>query len=315
LQEFDVRHAQSTVVSLPAIAAVILACLVTAPDVSASEDPPSPSGAGPAAPTPAPPAEDDLSPSPAQPDFTLITLPTTLRLPLDKLAFRVTHRFTRPLGQGSFGQSAGDLFGLDSGAQIGLELRFAPLRGAQIGFYRTSDKTIDFFGSYNVLRSVGRLPVSVSAVAAIEGTNNFKDRYSPSLGAVISATVGDRAALYVEPTWVGNTNPLLKDLANHDDTVYVGIGARIRLSKSAYFVAEVSPRLAGFKGGDPTLLGSSRYQEGKPLASFGIEKQVGGHVFQLNVSNAFATTPANIARGAASEKSNWYLGFNITRKF
>src|SRR2546426_3166701 len=53
----------------------------------------------------------------AQPDFTLITLPTTLRLPRFKSAFRVTHRFTRPLGSGDFGDLAADLFGLDSGAQ------------------------------------------------------------------------------------------------------------------------------------------------------------------------------------------------------
>jgi hypothetical protein len=169
-----------------------------------------------------------------------------------------------------------------------------------------------------VLPSAGRLPVSVSAVAAIEGTNNFKDSHSPSLGVVVSATVGDRAALYLEPTWVHNTNPLPKDpksLDYHNDTVYVGIGAWIRMSKSSYFVAEASPRLAGYKGGGPTLLGSSQYREGKSLVSFGIEKQVGGHVFQLNVSNAFATTPGDIARGAASGKSHWYLGFNITRKF
>ena len=35
-----------------------------------------------------------------EPDFTLISLPTALRLPKYKSAFRVTHRFTRPLGQG-----------------------------------------------------------------------------------------------------------------------------------------------------------------------------------------------------------------------
>jgi hypothetical protein len=32
----------------------------------------------------------------------------------------VTHRFTRSLAQGDFGDLAGDLFGIDSGAQIGL---------------------------------------------------------------------------------------------------------------------------------------------------------------------------------------------------
>ena len=41
---------------------------------------------------------DDLSLDLAQPDFTLITLPTTLRVPRYRAAFRVTHRFGRALG-------------------------------------------------------------------------------------------------------------------------------------------------------------------------------------------------------------------------
>ena len=62
--------------------------------------------------------DPDLSPTPMQPDFYLVSLPTTLRLPAHKLAFRVTHRFTRPLNQGSFGDSLSDFFGLDAGARF-----------------------------------------------------------------------------------------------------------------------------------------------------------------------------------------------------
>ena len=65
--------------------------------------------------------DPDLDINFAQPDFTLVNLPTTLRVPKFKSAFRVTHRFTRPLGDGDFGDLAEDLFGLDSGAQIGLD--------------------------------------------------------------------------------------------------------------------------------------------------------------------------------------------------
>ena len=74
---------------------------------------------------------------PAEPDFTLIALPTSLRVPKFKSAFRVTHRFGRPLN-GDFGDVAGDLFGLDSGAQIGLEYRFGILPNGQIGVHRTA---------------------------------------------------------------------------------------------------------------------------------------------------------------------------------
>ena len=89
--------------------------------------------------------EDDAVLKLAEPDFTLIALPTSLRLPKFKSAFRVTHRFTRPLGQGDFGDLAADLFGIDSGAQIGLEYRFGIVPGGEIGIHRTSDRTIEFF--------------------------------------------------------------------------------------------------------------------------------------------------------------------------
>ena len=92
----------------------------------------------------------DLQPS--QHDFTVVNLPTTLRVPKYKSAFRVTHRFARPLGQGDFSDLVEDLFGLDSGAQIGLEYRFGIMRGTQIGIYRTSNRTIEFFAQYSGLQ-------------------------------------------------------------------------------------------------------------------------------------------------------------------
>ena len=72
---------------------------------------------------------DDSVLNRSQPDFTLINLPTGLRLPQWKSAFRVTHRFTRPLGEGDFGNLAADFFGLDSGAVIGLEFRMGIVPG------------------------------------------------------------------------------------------------------------------------------------------------------------------------------------------
>ena len=83
---------------------------------------------------------DDAVLDRAQPDFTIVNLPTTLRLPKYKSAFRVTHRFTRPLGQGDFGNLLEDFFGFDSGALIGLEYRFGIMTGAQVGILRTSDR-------------------------------------------------------------------------------------------------------------------------------------------------------------------------------
>jgi len=256
------------------------------------------SAQAPTAPPPAPPEEGVFDP--AQPDFTVITMPTTLRLPRHKSAFRLTHRFGRPLGQGDFGDLVSDLFGLDSGAQIGLEFRVAPMRGVQAGLYRTNDKTLEFFGQLALLREATGRTVAVDGVVSVEGTNNFRDEYSPALGAVVSRRFGTRGGVYAMPLWVHNTN-LSPATADRDDTLLLGLGARARLGPSVYLVAEIAPRLAG-------------YAPGIPYGSFGIEKRAGGHVFQLNFSNALGTTPGQVARGGY-RREDWFIGFNLTRKF
>jgi hypothetical protein len=248
------------------------------------------------------PVDDpDLDLSFEQPDFSLITLPTTLRVPRYKSAFRITHRFGRPLGAGSFGDLAGDLFGLDSGAQIGLEYRFGLMRGLQAGIHRTSNKTIEFFSQYSLLQQGEARPLGVGVLASIDGTNNFRDSYSPALGVALSRTIPRLGAVYLEPMWVNNSNPEPDELVDDNDTVMVGVGARIRIRPTVYLVAEVIPRVAG-------------YDPGVTHGTFGIEKRAGGHMFQLNVSNGFATTMGQLARGGLNN-DDWYFGFNISRKF
>lgn len=237
----------------------------------------------------------------AQPDFNLAALPTTLRVPRFRSAFRVTHRFGRPLGSGDFGDLVGDLFGLDSGALIGLEYRFGIFRGAQVGIHRTSGKTIQFFGQYNIRNQRDGGPFGLDLYVSTEGTNNFRDSYSPAVGVLLSREFADRAAIYVEPFWVNNTNLLPEELVDDNDTVIIGLGTRVRIRPSVYLVLEGAPRVSGF---DP----------GVNHVSFGIERRAGGHNFQLNFSNGFGTTMADIARGGTNS-DDWYIGFNISRKF
>jgi hypothetical protein len=244
---------------------------------------------------------DDQVLNPAQPDFTLVALPTALRLPLFKSAFRVTHRFTRPLGEGDFGDLAADLFGIDSGAVIGLEYRFGILPGGQIGIHRTNNRTIELFTQYEVLGQGRGLPIGITAFGSIDGTNNFQDSYSPALGVIVSCVLGEFASLYLEPIWVNNTNQLPKEVSDHNNTTMIGVGARVRIRPTVYVVYETAARTAG-------------YRPGVSHQSFAIEKRVGGHTFQLNFSNAFGTTMGQIARGGGSN-DDWYLGFNISRKF
>jgi hypothetical protein len=253
-------------------------------------------------PTPPAPEDDpDRDVNLAQPDFSLAALPTTLRLPKFRSAFRVTHRFGRPLGSGDFGDLLGDLFGLDSGAVIGLEYRFGIFRGAQIGIHRTSNKTIQFFGQYNLRNQRDGALFGLDVYASTEGTNNFRDSYSPGVGALISREFGTRAAVYAEPLWVNNTNTLPSELVDDNDTFIIGLGTRLRIRPTVYVLIEGAPRVAG-------------YAPGVDHISVALEKRSGGHNFQLNFSNSFGTTLADIARGGQSN-DDWYIGFNISRKF
>jgi hypothetical protein len=242
--------------------------------------------------------DPDRDPNDSQPDFYVATLNTNLRLPKGKMAFRLTHRFLRTLGDGDFGDLASRFFGLDSGAQIGLDLKYAPFSGGQIGIYRTSDRTIQLQGQYNLVKDANG-PIGVGLVVNVDGTDNFTDEFSPGAAIVLSRELGDRGAIYLQPSFVGNTNLISDD--GDDYTVMAGVGARLRVARNTYLFAEGSPRLSGFK-------------QGVTLVSFGFEQRAGGHVFQLNFSNGFGTTLAQVARGGTA-KDDWYLGFNLSRKF
>ena len=85
-------------------------------------------------------------------------------------------------------------------------------------------------------------------IASIDGTNNFKDSYTPTLGVVVSRELGRYGAVYVEPMWVNNSNLLPSELVDDNDTFMVGLGARIRVRPTVYLVGEFIPRL-GYEPG------------------------------------------------------------------
>lgn len=240
----------------------------------------------------------------SQPDFTLAALPTTLRVPRHRSAFRITHRFGRPLNQGSFGDLLGDLFGLDQGALIGLEYRFGVARGVQAGIHRSSDKTIQFMTQYSMRRQGDAAPIGLDLLVAIEGGDNFSERHAPTVGLLVSRELGDRGALYVEPLFVHNSNPLPGERAEDNSTLMIGLGARLRVRPAVYLLLEGTPRVRG-------------YDPGVHQVSVALERRTGGHVFQLNVSNGLGTTLGQLARGGfkAAGAHDWHLGFNISRKF
>lgn len=246
--------------------------------------------------------DPDLQLVQSEPEFTLSALPTTLRMPVGKFSFRMTHRFARPIASGSAGDFFADLFGFDSAARVGLEVRYGIRPGTEATVYRTNDRSIQFLGQHEFLRQDTSRPLTVHGLLAVEGANNFSEDFSGTLGAVISHQIAERGAFYAQPMIVLNTNPLDSDLTDNNHTLLLGLGARWRLGdRRVYVVVEAAPRLGGFDAGVDHI-------------SFAIERRAGGHMFQFNVSNSLGTTMRQVARGGSSN-TDWYVGFNLTRKF
>jgi uncharacterized beta barrel domain-containing protein DUF5777 len=271
-------------------------------------------------PAPAPASDQDVpvaAPRPAQIELNLINLPTTMSIARHHSYFRLTHRFTSDLRAGDLGDQAADLFGTDRGAIIGLEYRFGITSNIQAGIHRSMlSKTIQMFGRWDALRQTESMPVALSLTLSTEGLNNYRERYQQGIALTASRTFGDRLALYATPAFVSGTHAVdfiaghedhehdlgLEDdeHANHDDTWFMGLGARLRFSNSGYITGEYTPRLHGY---DPN---ASEW-------AVGIEKRTGGHTLQLTFTNSFGTTFGQLARGGNTH--DVYLGFNITRKF
>ena len=196
--------------------------------------------------------------------------------------------------QGDFGDLAEDLFGLDSGAQIGLEYRFGLMRGAA-GRHPPHQQPDD--------RVLQRSTACCSSATTADRPRRHRvDRRHQQLQATATrrrsasscrASWAATARVYVEPMWVNNSNPLPSELVDDNDTFMLGLGARIRIRPTVYIVGEFIPRLG--------------YEPGVNHGTFGIEKRAGGHMFQLNFSNGFGTTMGQLARGGTGS-DDWYLG-------
>jgi hypothetical protein len=281
------------------LAAIIVVASHTGIAQSTTTPTPSNAGAAPQAGIVASNEDDDAVLRPLQPDFTLINLPTTLPLPTHKSNFRLTHRFNGNLRLGGFGTQAGNLFGLDEGATVGFEYRFAVAKHLELAAYRTTfNRSTQFYGKYDAFHQNARTPVGFSTILSVEGTNNFRGQYAPAIGASMSRDVANVTALYVVPMWVHNSAAATDVIR---ETVMVGLGASVRVRPTLFLVAEVTPRVGGYVGGDPEY-------------GFGLSKRVGGHVFDLTFTNTTqGTTFAQMARGGFP--NSLYLGFNLARKF
>jgi len=227
----------------------------------------------------------------------LVNLPTHLTLSSDTFQLLFTHRFSQTVSDGG----AGNLYGLDSAADIGLGLALGFGHGFQADIYRsTFTKEYEAGLKWTIVRQGSSFPLGLALRVGSDyrSATGVTDRWAGFAQAVIAWRAADWLDLFAIPMYASDT-PTLKNAGN------VGVGLSIHFPRGWDIAAEAIP--------------ANRDAQGASTAwSVGFNKRLRGHAFLIYFGNSRATTTdliigSDIPGGFKS--SDVRLGFNLIRRF
>ena len=229
---------------------------------------------------------------------------------------RFTHRFSQSMDEGNFSDRIHSLYGLDSSADIGLGLSYAPVRDLQLSMYRsTAMDDIEFGAKYLIVQQAPAIPFS----AAIRGGFDWRtelqitDRSSFFAQAMLSRQFGKRAEITLIPTYVTNAGRAVTattSTALFKNAFNVPIAMAVNVRNGFSVIGEVTPRNRDLP---------DNLKGGYFAWSAGIKSAVGKHFFELMITNSSATHADQYVTstylGSPLNKGDLHLGFNIERRF
>jgi hypothetical protein len=227
------------------------------------------------------------------------------------LDFRILHRFG-PVKNGLY-----DMFGLDV-ASMRMSFDYGISKDFTIGIGRsTRNKEFDAFVKYRIKQqSKGEKAFPVSLVWASGITCQTlrwtdptrKNLFSSRLGyyhqLLVARKFSEKLALQLAPTVVHRN--LVTLASDKNDMVALGVGGRLKLSRSMALVVDAFPILSG-----------AREDYNRMPLSVGVDIETGGHVFQLHFSNATGMNEKAFIGETTQRwgKSEFQFGFNLSRVF
>jgi cytochrome c oxidase subunit II len=272
-------------------------------------------------------------------DYHVVNLPTPKQVRRHSLNLYFTHRFAEPVRP--LEDSGRDLLGLDSSSVSSFGLTYGITDRLYANVYRSPIcqpglcKTIELGLGYHWLSEAGRSPLALSTYASVEGEDNFSNRYTYNIQAMLGRSVTRYVNLFFSPAVHINANGSGRfnprpgffparavenfRLGQHSGSFGFGVNGRIRPTASLLF--EYTPRV-GFKLGQVVpvfdeqsgqLTGFQNRSEAE--IGFGIEKRIGRHVFSLTFTNTQATTTSRYnSSNLALPPARFAIGFNLFRR-
>lgn len=233
------------------------------------------------------------------------------------LDFRISHRF------GEVGTGINNAYGVDGPASIRFALEYSYDGRLMAGIGRTSyQKSFDGFLKYRLLRqtaSSNKMPVSVTLVTSMfitaqkdpNADNGGFDKYDPFTNrmsfahqVIVGRKFSSAISAQIAPVMVHYN--MVEEFTDKNDMFFITAAGRIKVSNRVALTAEYGLALNEYTQED--------YYD--PL-SFGIDIETGGHVFQMNITNAFGLTENQFLPYTDSSwgDEGWRFGFNISRVF
>ena len=237
----------------------------------------------------------------------LINLPTTQTLFKKELLFRISHRYNRTMRDGE-----DHLFGLDGPAKILLSLGYGIWDNVSVTLGRTNPRdVIELSCNWRFVEQGKRhrlpLSASLSIGSSLETeTERCEDiwesdnlKFNAQLS--LSHQVSDSFALLLVPAFSSNTNP---SQSSSEGTFILAWGGRFTFINNLSLIWETLPHLSGYKA------------ESQGWGA-GLEYKVGGHVFQVFLTNMLGLTSDQFLPGGDLKlsDSDYRFGFNIFRSF
>lgn len=217
----------------------------------------------------------------------------------DKGIFEVvfTHRFNQPVNEAG----GNDLFGLDSGANIGIGVSWVPVARLSAEVYRASSGgDYEFAAKWAALEPTKERPLGVALRAGANWMTKYEleDKFGGFGQLLVAWTFADRVTVAAAPTFASNT-PLFKNAFN------VPLALQVRLGR-------------GLTAGGEYIFRNSDLEGSVGQWSFAVEKALWRHRFLVWIGNSPATTVDQMVAGdyaGGVTESNIRLGFNISRQF
>ncbi|HXO22556.1 MAG TPA: DUF5777 family beta-barrel protein [Thermoanaerobaculia bacterium] len=227
----------------------------------------------------------------------LIDLPTPFAVGQRQIEVLFTHRFQQTVNQGS----VHDLWGLDSGADVGIGVSAGVARNLDLEVYRSSfQEDFELAGKFLVIEQAPRVPLSLAlrAGADLLQRSGVDDRRRPFGQLVVSRRFAPGVNLFLVPSWVRDT-PRLRNAWN------LPVGMTVPLPGNSLLEVEYVPK-------------NRDLPESVAAWHAALSKSVGGHIFELVVGNSRATTVDQYLGGdsaAGFKAGDVRLGFNLVRDF